>query len=140
MHYNGVSANSLGMPLAAIVYRAIAGYLTTHAGFTSNTAQTGAVTLIQRFGSALNLNVHFHGALPCAPPCGRPSVVQIGGPAVSTERLSLTAQGHIHYRLKTPYRNGTTHVVFEPLDKIAGNDFEPPQADPKGGGQDARNT
>ena len=27
-------------------------------------------------------------------------------PAVSTERLSLTGQGHIHYRLKTPYREG----------------------------------
>ena len=61
-------------------------------------------------------------------------------PAVSTERLSLTAQGLIHYRLKTPYRHGTTHVVFEPLDKIAGNDFEPPQAGPTGGGQDTRNT
>ena len=24
------------------------------------TARTGAVTLIQRFGSALNLNIHFH--------------------------------------------------------------------------------
>ena len=40
-------------------------------------------------------------------------------PAVSTERLSLTAQGLIHYRLKTPYRDGTTHVVFEPLDFMA---------------------
>ena len=39
---------------------------------------------------------------------------------------------NIHYRLKTPYREGTTHVVFEPLDKIAGSDFEPPQADPEG--------
>lgn len=29
-------------------------------GFTRIYAQTGAVTLIQRFGSALNLNVHFH--------------------------------------------------------------------------------
>ena len=47
-------------------------------------------------------------------------------PAVSTERLSLTAQGNIRYRLKTPYRDGTTDVVFEPLDKIAGSDFEPP--------------
>lgn len=43
----------------------------------------------------------------------------IARPAVSTERLSLTAQGLIHYRLKTPYRDGTTHVVFEPLDFIA---------------------
>ena len=39
--------------------------------------------------------------------------------AVSTERLSLTCQGHIRYALKTPYRDGTTHVVFEPLDFIA---------------------
>lgn len=30
------------------------------AGFTKSTAHTDAVTLIQRFGSALNLNVHFH--------------------------------------------------------------------------------
>lgn len=28
--------------------------------FSRTTAQTGAVTLIQRFGSALNLNVHVH--------------------------------------------------------------------------------
>ena len=40
-------------------------------------------------------------------------------PAVSTERQSLTAQGTIRYRLKTPYRDGTTGVVFEPLDFIA---------------------
>ena len=39
--------------------------------------------------------------------------------AVSTERLSLTAQGLIHYRLKTPTREGTTHGVFEPLDFMA---------------------
>ena len=39
-----------------IVYRAIASYLINQAGFTSTTA----VTLIQRFGSALNLNVHTH--------------------------------------------------------------------------------
>ena len=40
-------------------------------------------------------------------------------PAVSTERLSLTAQGNVRYRLKTPYRDGTTDVVFEPLDLMA---------------------
>ena len=40
-------------------------------------------------------------------------------PAVLTERLSLTAQGNIRYRLKTPYRDGTTDVVFEPLDFMA---------------------
>ena len=43
-----------------IVYRAIATHLIHKAGFTKSTSQTGAVTLIQRFGSALNLNIHFH--------------------------------------------------------------------------------
>jgi hypothetical protein len=33
--------------------------------------------------------------------------------------LSLTAQGKVRYELKTPYRDGTTHVIFEPLDFIA---------------------
>jgi hypothetical protein len=44
----------------SIVYRAIAFHLIKMAGLTQKTAQTGSVTLIQRFGSALNLNVHFH--------------------------------------------------------------------------------
>ena len=44
----------------AIVYRCIATHLVKKAGFACRTAQTGAVTLIQRFGSALNLNIHFH--------------------------------------------------------------------------------
>jgi hypothetical protein len=43
-----------------VVYRAISSHLIQKAGFTRKTAQTGAVTLIQRFGGALNLNVHFH--------------------------------------------------------------------------------
>lgn len=43
-----------------IVYRCIATHLIKKAGFSRTTAQAGAVTLIQRFGSALNLNVHFH--------------------------------------------------------------------------------
>ena len=37
-------------------------------------------------------------------------------PAVSTKRLSLTRNGQLRYELKTPWRNGTTHVLFEPLD------------------------
>ena len=40
-------------------------------------------------------------------------------PAVSEKRLSLTAHGKVRYELKTPYRDGTTHVIFEPLDFIA---------------------
>lgn len=43
----------------------------------------------------------------------------IARPAVSTQRLSLTRNGQVRYELKTPYRNGTTHVIFEPLDFIS---------------------
>jgi hypothetical protein len=223
-----------------IVYRAIASHLIKKAGLTQKTAQTGSVTLIQRFGSALNLNVHFHmlfldgvyirnkqgkarfqrtiaptqqelaklvhmishrvarylerqGVLErdeensylqldgmdedpmqqligCSvsyrialgPQQGRkvftlqtlPSVEEddryaqvakeagfslhagvaaqawerdklerlcryISRPAVSEKRLSLTSAGNIRYKLKTPYSDGTTHVIFEPLDFIS---------------------
>jgi hypothetical protein len=43
-----------------IVYRVLATHLIRQAGYTHRTAKTGAVTLIQRFGGALNINVHFH--------------------------------------------------------------------------------
>ena len=43
----------------------------------------------------------------------------ISRPAVSEKRLALTANGRVRYELKTPYRNGATHVIFEPLDFIA---------------------
>jgi hypothetical protein len=43
-----------------IVYRAISTHLIHKAGYQLKDGATGAVTLIQRFGSALNLNIHFH--------------------------------------------------------------------------------
>ena len=220
-----------------IVYRAISAHLIKQAGLTQATAQTGAVTLIQRFGSALNLNLHLHmlfldgvyaqdasgnprfhrtktpasqqlntlvhtisqrvarclekrGLLErdaesswlnleledddcllqlqghsvtyriaVGPNQGRKVLTlqtvapkpedneqrcvanasgfslhagvvagakqrdklerlcrYIARPAVSEQRLSLTATGKVRYELKTPYRDGTTHVIFEPLD------------------------
>ena len=44
----------------AIVYRTIATHLINKAGVPRSTARTGAVTLIQRFGSAHNMNLHYH--------------------------------------------------------------------------------
>ena len=44
----------------AIVYRAIARRYAGAAGVAVSQGHTGSVTLIQRFGSALNLNVHLH--------------------------------------------------------------------------------
>ena len=43
----------------------------------------------------------------------------ISRPAVSTHRISIMPDGKISYELKTPYRNGTTHIIFEPLDFIS---------------------
>lgn len=37
----------------------------------------------------------------------------------ASERLALTASGHVRYALKTPYRDGTTHIVLDPLDLMA---------------------
>ena len=43
-----------------IVHRVIFGFLLKQAGLKRAEAQSGAVTLIQRFGSAANLNIHSH--------------------------------------------------------------------------------
>jgi len=227
-----------------IVYRTIATHMTRKAGYTKATAQTGAVTLIQCFGGALNLNIHFHmlyldgvyiggsngqpmrfqrikaptkaeltkltltiahrvgrylesqglverdagnvyltaqavdaadddlssqvlGSsityrIAIGPQQGREvmtlqtladygdeqfttRVANVAGfsmhagvatganerdklerlcryitrSAVSTKRLSMTRNGRVRYELKTPWRNGTTHVIFEPLDFIS---------------------
>jgi hypothetical protein len=224
-----------------IATRVISTYLIKKTGFTQKTAKTGAVTLIQRFGSALNLNIHFHmlfldgvyeinseggicqfheikaptsyemsllvhriskriaklleragylereegslilddfedgvmnhlqgssitykiavgsqqgrkvvtlKTLPSRDELDESSdqaLAKVGGfslhagvsakanqrdkverlcryiarPAVSTNRLERLSDGTICYELKTPYKNGTTHVVFEPLDFIA---------------------
>ena len=38
---------------------------------------------------------------------------------MSEQRIAFTPSGNIRYELKTPYRDGTTHIIFEPLDFIA---------------------
>src|SRR5213593_3351115 len=42
-----------------------------------------------------------------------------GRPAVATERLTLLPDGRLLYRLKRPWRDGTSAVIFEPQDFIA---------------------
>jgi hypothetical protein len=222
----------------AVVQRAISTFMVRHSGLTvSSGARTGAVTLIQRFGSALNLNVHlhmlfldgayrfstsrpaFHRARPPAgeelndlldtlsrrivrvlerrglliadpgclqldiepgssldhlqaasihyriaigPHAGRKALTlysvppleeapsnpllarrsgfslhaatvceawqrsrlerlcrYITRPPIATERLSVDDRGRVVYRYKHPFRDGSTHVVLEPLDFIA---------------------
>ena len=66
------------------------------------------MTLVQRFGSALNPNIHFH-------------MLFVDGVylPVAEDRLAVTPSGHVRYALKTPYRDGTTQIVLEPLDLMA---------------------
>ena len=47
--------------------------------------------------------------------CGR----YISRPALSEARLSLNNKGQVVYKLKTPYQNGTTHIVLSPLDFLS---------------------
>lgn len=43
----------------------------------------------------------------------------VSRPPVAEERMALISPGQIRYTLKTPYRNGTTHIVVGPLDLMA---------------------
>jgi hypothetical protein len=36
-------------------------------------------------------------------------------PPIATQRLSVDGQGRVVYRYKQPFRDGSTHVVLEPL-------------------------
>ena len=47
-------------PVLQAVHRVITRHLLGQAGFRPDQADSGAVTLIQRFGSAANLTVHLH--------------------------------------------------------------------------------
>jgi ribosomal protein S27E len=40
-------------------------------------------------------------------------------PPIATKRLSIDSQGRVVYRYKRPFRDGSTHVVLEPLDFMA---------------------
>ena len=47
-------------PVLQVVHRVITRHLLNQAGLEADEADSGAVTLIQRFGSAANLNIHMH--------------------------------------------------------------------------------
>ena len=54
------SSETVLSQVLGVLYPAISSHLLAKAGLTRATGNTGAVTLIQRLGSALNLNAHFH--------------------------------------------------------------------------------
>ena len=54
------SQPKLVTPVLQVLHRMITRHLLGQAGLKSEEADSGAVTLIQRFGSATNLNIHLH--------------------------------------------------------------------------------
>jgi hypothetical protein len=69
--------------------------LVKETGYSKKAARTGVVMLIQRFSSALNPNIDLHGAQRCAPPYGRPAVVQIGSIEKIWDKKIKDRLGHI---------------------------------------------
>ena len=43
----------------------------------------------------------------------------IARPAIANERLSINERGQVIYRFKQPFRDGSTHIVLEPLELMA---------------------
>ncbi len=72
-------------PVLQVVQRVVTRHLLDHAGLKAGVGHGGAVTLIQRFGSAANLNIHLHclvldGVYRCGAD-GVPVFVQAGAPS-----------------------------------------------------------
>jgi hypothetical protein len=42
----------------------------------------------------------------------------VARPAIAAERLALLSDGRVLYQLRHPWRDGTTHVVFQPLELL----------------------
>ena len=83
-------------PVLQVVHRVITRHLLGQAGLKAEEAYSCAVTLILRFGSAANLNIHVH--------------------CLVLERVQTNAAGQVVLKLKTAWRDGTTHLVMSPLE------------------------
>jgi hypothetical protein len=67
-----------------------------------------------------------HQRTPAVPgvtsPAGIPWIAPLsnaaGRPPVATGRLSLLPDGRLLYRLKRRWRNGTSQVIFEPIELV----------------------
>jgi hypothetical protein len=129
-------------PVLGVVQRVLERRLLDAAGLVGGEGRGGAVTLIQRFGSAANLNIHLHclvlDGVYRSHADGVPEFIEVAAPteeglhdllqtviarlmklltrpALSEERIQVNAAGQVQLELKTPWRDGTTHLVLSPL-------------------------
>ena len=90
------------------VHRVITSFLLDQAGLKADEADSGAVTLIQRFGSAANLNIHLHclvldGVYRCNTE-GEPVFIEV--PAPTDEALQTVLHKIITRLMKLLTRKG----------------------------------
>jgi uncharacterized protein (DUF983 family) len=95
-------------PVLQVVQRGITRHLRADAGLRANEGQGGAVTLIQRFGSAANLNIHLHclvldGVYRCGAD-GAPHFVEAGTP--TDDQLHALLQAIVARLMKMLTRRG----------------------------------
>ncbi len=81
--------------------------------------ETPEVLAGPRCASVSGVNVHANVSVAARDRMGLERLCRYAGrPPVAIERLSLLPDGRLLYRLKRRWRNGTTHVIFEPLELI----------------------
>ncbi len=117
-------------PVLQVVQRVVTRYLLDHAGLKPDEGHGGAGTLIQRFGSAANLNIHLHclvldGVYRCGAD-GVPVFVQAGAP--SDDELHALLHTVITRLMKMLTRRG---VLVEEMGQIY-------LGDPNADGDEAR--
>lgn len=81
-------------PVLQVVHRLISRFLPKLAGVKADEADSGAVTLIRRFGSAANLNIHLHcmvlDGVYWGGSDGAPEVVEVPAPTDEALRACCT--------------------------------------------------
>jgi hypothetical protein len=112
-------------PVLQVIHRALATFVIHQAGLTRDQAQTGAVTLIQRFGSAANLNIHLHGLMLDGVyrlTDGVPIFQAV--PAPTTEQLQAVLTRIVQRVLKSLTRTGAL-IEEQGLPYLANPDADP---------------
>jgi len=109
-----------------VIHRALSTFVIHQAGLTHAQAQTGAVTLIQRFGSAANLNIHLH----CLLLDGVYRLTDDGPifqtiPAPTTDQLQTVLTRIITRLLKTLTRHGALMAENTEIPYLTTPDADP---------------
>ena len=94
-------------PVLQCIHRIIATFPIKQSGLQRSQAHTGAVTLIQRFGSAANLNIHLHCLIldgVYRSSAGMPVFHEVRGPTAAELEALLKPDHQAHPELANSHR------------------------------------